>query len=95
MKPKIMLVELSQLPDLGINLSALGNKENNPNGRPRDIPKPNIPNVNWFAPASEVIDPAKRDPRIGPVQENETIARVNAMKKIPIVPFNLEEALSE
>ena len=39
--------------------------------------------------------PAKRDPKIGPVQENDTIAKVSAIKKIPISPpiFEPESAL--
>ena len=82
-KPRTILVELSQLPDFGINLSALGNKANNPNGRPRAVPKPNIPNVNWVAPASEVIDPAKSDPKIGEWREE-------LMQKYTVGFFELE-----
>ena len=32
------------------------------------------------------IEPTNKEPRIGPVHENETNARVNAIKKMPIIP---------
>ncbi len=38
------------------------------------------------APESLEIEPASNDPKIGPVHENETIANVNAIKNIPIIP---------
>ena len=40
--------------------------------------------------ASAVSAPASKEPRMGPVQLNETSARVRAMKKMPIMPPNLE-----
>ena len=50
------------------------------------IKPPAIPAVNSIAPDSAEREPASRVPKIGPVQEKETIARVTAMKKIPINP---------
>ena len=94
-KPRTILVDPSQFPDLGIIFNAFGNKANKPKGSPSAKPKPNIPNDNCIAPESEEIDPARSDPKIGPVQEKETIAKVNAMKKIPKVPLNFEDLLSE
>ena len=38
---------------------------------------------------SEVKAPANKEPKIGPVQEKETNAKVNAMKKIPMTPPTL------
>ena len=43
-----------------------------------------------MAPPSAVNDPANNDPKIGPVHEKETIANVNAMKKIPTPPLKPE-----
>tara|TARA_B100001057_G_C22668375_1_gene878801 strand:- start:3 stop:311 length:309 start_codon:yes stop_codon:yes gene_type:complete len=45
-----------------------------------------MPTVNCHAPESAVSEPANKDPKIGPVQEKETIARVSAMKNIPTIP---------
>ena len=79
-----------QLPDLGKAFKVLGNKANKPKGRPRATPKPSIPIDNCVAPPSDVIEPASKEPKIGPVQEKETIARVSAIKKIPITPLVTE-----
>ena len=48
-----------------------------------------MPEVNCQAPPSDVIELAKSDPRIGPVHENETTAKVRAMKNIPKNPPKL------
>ena len=87
--PKITLVVLSQPPDFGSALIILGNKANKAKGNPREIPKPAIPAVNCQAPPSAVSDPAKSDPKIGPVHENDTIASVSAIKNIPMKPPEL------
>lgn len=71
-------------------LSAFGNKAKSAKGKASANPNPVIPNVSCIAPPSEVKLPANKEPKIGPVQENETIAKVSAMKKIPIPPFNEE-----
>ena len=85
--PKTTLTVVIQPPDLGIEFKAFGNKANKANGKAKAKPKPNIPKVSWIAPPSEVKLPASKDPRIGPVQEKETIASVSAIKKIPNPPF--------
>src|SRR5688572_26074121 len=54
---------------------------NKAKGNPSAIPKPAAPAVNGQAPWSAT--PTSKVPSIGPVQENDTIARVVAMKKIP------------
>ena len=86
-KPKITLKVFIHLPDFGIEFNILGKKANKVNGSARAIPKPNIPKVNWIAPPCDVIEPTKRDPRIGPVHENETSTNVSAMKNIPRYPL--------
>ena len=82
-KPKITFVVLSHPPDFGSALSMFGNVANKAKGRPKARPNPPIPAVSCRAPPSEESEPAKRDPRIGPVHENDTIESVSAMKKTP------------
>ena len=84
--PRETLIVFNQSPDFGNLLIALGNMANNEKGNPSAKPKPAIPAVNSIAPESPESEPARRVPKIGPVQEKETIARVTAMKKIPINP---------
>jgi hypothetical protein len=38
--------------------------------------------------------PTKREPKIGPVQENETKHSVNAIKNVEIIPVEIFDALS-
>src|SRR5262245_54897826 len=54
---------------------------NNANGNPSATPKPAAPAVSGQAPCSAT--PTSSVPKIGPVQEKETIASVPAIKKIP------------
>ena len=84
--PKTTLVVFSHPPDFGKEFNQLGNSANNAKGSAKANPKPVIPAVNCIAPPSEDKEPANKEPKIGPVQENETIARVNAIKKMPTIP---------
>jgi hypothetical protein len=77
-----------------MDLRALGKNAKNPKGRAKANPKPAIPTVSWSAPPSAVSEPASNEPKIGPVQEKDTIAKVRAIKKIPNTP-PLPEAASE
>ena len=77
-------------PELGNDFNQLGNKANKAKGSAKANPKPVIPALNCIAPPSEVKEPANKEPKIGPVQEKEIIARVSAIKKIPIMPPTLE-----
>ena len=54
---------------------------NNEKGKANATPNPAIPCVNAQAPPCK--EPTSNVPSIGPVQENETIASVMAMKNIP------------
>ena len=55
--------------------------------RQKGRPKLRIPAVSWFAVSPvAVIDPANKDPKIGPVHEKEMMAKVKAIKKIPEIP---------
>src|SRR5690606_19164970 len=85
-KPSTTLVVVIHPPDFGNEFNQFGKSANNANGSARAVPNPVIPAVNWPAPPSADNDPASRDPKIGPVHENETIARVSAIKKIPTTP---------
>ncbi len=62
-------------------------------GKLRPNPKPSIAIVNNVAPPSVDKTPPITAPKAGPVQENETIISVNAIKKIPM-KRPLFEALS-
>ena len=81
--PSMILNLLIQPPDFGIFFTILGKNDKNENGNASANPKPKIATVKSVAPESTVNDPTSKDPRIGPVHEKETIANVNAIKKIP------------
>ena len=85
-KPKITLKVFIHLPDLGRVVSKFGNKAKIVNGKAKATPKPNIPMVNWIAPPWDEIEPTNKEPKIGPVQENDTSTKVNAIKKTPMYP---------
>ena len=82
-KPRITFTVVSQPPDFGNELSKPGNKANKPKGSASARPKPAMPAVSCIAPPSAVSEPANNEPRMGPVQENETNASVSAIKNIP------------
>ena len=86
--PIITLIEFSHPPDWGNLLNKFGNIANIANGNPNESPKPNIAIVIGHGPS--VKEPAKTEPKIGPVQENETIAKVSAIKNIPNIPCWLD-----
>src|SRR6478672_3811846 len=83
-KPNTTFTVVSHPPDLGRAFNQLGNMANNANGSASANPNPAIPLVSCIAPPLLDNDPANRDPRIGPVQLNDTRARVSAMKNIPL-----------
>ena len=81
----------SQPPDLGSDFNQFGNMANNAKGNASAKPKPANPLVSGQAPP--LNEPTNKEPSIGPVQENETIASVSAIKKIPpILPNPLFES---
>ena len=71
-----------------------GKNANKPNGKASAKPNPVIPILSCVAPAVLDKEPASNEPKIGPVQEKETIARVSAIKKIPMNPPALFDAKS-
>ena len=84
--PKTTFTLFIQPPDFGSLFNRPGNAANRPKGKANAKPNPPIPTVNCIAPADDDIVPAKRDPNIGPVQENDTKASVRAMKNMPNIP---------
>ena len=85
--PRTTFTVFIQPPDFGKLCNACGNNANKPKTNAQANPKPAKANVNnvgtLVAPATT---PPNKLPRIGPVQENETITKVKAIKKIPINP---------
>ena len=82
--PRTTFTEFSQPPDFGNECNQLGKMANTVNGNASANPKPASPAVNGHDPCEAV--PANKEPRMGPVQEKETMASVKAIKKMPAVP---------
>ena len=82
--PKTTLTLLSHPPDWGNEFNQPGKAENNINGKASASENPNITAVG--AANEPVAAPANALPTRGPVHEKETMAKVAAMKKIPINP---------
>src|SRR5215212_8424154 len=82
--PKTTFTEFSQPPDFGKDCNQPGKSANKAKGKPSPTPKPAIPKLNCVAPPPPPLEtPASKEPRMGPVQENDTMAKVSAMKKMP------------
>ena len=80
--PSVTLTEFNQPPDCGREFNQPGNAAKIANGIAIASEKPNLPMIGPKYPPEAAS--TKRVPTIGPVQENETKAKVNAMKKMPI-----------
>tara|TARA_A100001388_G_C28431274_1_gene339733 strand:+ start:274 stop:567 length:294 start_codon:yes stop_codon:yes gene_type:complete len=81
------------IPEDGILDKILGKTDKIENGKAKANPKPDIAKVSSIGLLSFVIEPTKSDPSIGPVQEKETIARVKAIKNIPMKLFDENESV--
>ena len=88
--PRVTFKVFIHPPDLGILLINFGKNAKIEKGTPNANPKPSIPKVNSVGPL-EFKEPASREPKIGPVQENETIDNVKAIKNIPTTFLKLDE----
>ncbi len=84
--PKTTLVVFSHPPDLGIDLSICGKRANAPKISAHDSPNPEKAEVSLLGPLLPESEPNK-PPKIGPVQEKETITRVSAIKNTPTNPL--------
>jgi len=71
----------NQPPDLGKECNQLGNKANKVKGNASANPKPASPAVSCHAPPFN--EPTNKEPKIGPVQEKDTMLKVSDIKKIP------------
>ena len=80
MNPNTTFTTSNQLPDLGNDFNKLGKRANKANGMPNPSPKPENAGMIRFT----FFKFPRTNPKIGPVQEKDTIANVNAIKKIPI-----------
>mgnify|MGYP007030619828 CR=1 FL=1 len=82
--PRETLTVFNHPPDLGNEFIQPGNIANNIKGNAKADENPNIPIIG----AKPPLDAASTNnvPTIGPVQENETIAKANAIKRIPTNP---------
>ena len=86
-KPKTTFTVFIQPPDFGRLCSACGNKASKPKTIAQANPNPakaKVSSIGTFA--EPVIALPNKLPKIGPVQENETMTKVKAIKKIPIIP---------
>ena len=94
-KPNTTFTVVIQPPDLGKEFNQAGNNANSAKGKASAKPNPVMPMVKLVAtlPSASVVLP-KSPPKIGPVQEKETMAKVKAIKKIPKPPPTFEEAES-
>ena len=84
-KPKLTLMVFNQPPLLGNDCSIAGKNANKENGIARPTPKPIIP-IMGASPTPCILVCPSRVPTMGPVQENETITSVIAIKKMPSSP---------
>ena len=75
---------MSHPPDFGKEFNQPGNIAKSIKGKANANEKPNIPTTGAIPPLEAAS--TKRVPTMGPVQENETIAKAKAMNKIPIIP---------
>ena len=83
-KPNDTLTEFIHPPDFGKEFNQVGNKANSINGKAMAEEKPSIPTIGAMPPLE--ADSTSKVPTIGPVQENETIAKASAMKKMATTP---------
>ena len=84
MKPRTTLTEFNQPPLLGRFLSNAGNHASTVKGRANAIAKAAMVIIGIHTPP--LVELMITEPTIGPVQENDTSTRVNAIKKIPSKP---------
>ena len=85
MKPSTTFTVFIHPPDFGADFSSEGNRANTVNGMARAMAKPSMPMVGAIM--SPCVDTAtNRKPMMGPVQEKETRASVNAIRKMESRP---------
>ena len=85
-KPKNTFTLFNHPPEEGKVFNQDGKNANNANGKPNANPNPAIPTVKFQAPPPAEEALANKAPNIGPVQENDTNAKVTAIKNTPTNP---------
>ena len=85
MKASVTLSWFIHAPDLGAFLSHEGKRAKSVKGRARARANPNIPTTGAIH-CPEVAKSTSSSPTMGQVHENETMARVNAMRNIESTP---------
>jgi hypothetical protein len=82
---EVTFTTLSHPPDLGMEFSQPGKAANSPKGSARATLNPVMPMIGPITPPFTAASTSKV-PMMGPVHENDTSERVNAMKKMPSSP---------
>ena len=82
--PNTTFTVFNQPPDFGNEFNQPGNIAKSINGRAKANENPNIPTIGAIPPLEAAC--TNNVPTIGPVHEKDTIAKANAMNKIPITP---------
>ena len=86
-KPRTTFTVFIQPPDFGKLCNACGNNANSPKTIAQLKPNPAKAKVNSIGTFAEPVTALPNKlPKIGPVQENETMTNVKAIKKIPMIP---------
>ena len=93
MKPSTTLRMFIQPPDLGADFSHEGKRANSVNGSARANAKPSMPMAGPQK-LPLVAKSTSRKPMMGPVHENDTSARVKAIRKMDSRPLVLLALLS-
>src|SRR5882672_9123548 len=83
-KPNTTFTVFSQPPDFGKDFNQFGKKAKVVNGIAKARANANMPTIGFKN--SPPADETKMLPTSGPVHENETSTKVNAMKNTPINP---------
>jgi hypothetical protein len=83
-KPKVTFTEFNQPPDLGKDCNQFGKSAKSINGKAKADENPSMPITGANPPCEAAC--TNSVPTMGPVQEKETTANANAIKKMPKTP---------
>ena len=84
-KPNTTFTVFIQPPDLGSDCNHPGKAANSAKGKAMANENPNIPIIGAIPPCEAAC--TNKEPTIGPVHEKDTMAKANAIKKIPTKPL--------
>ena len=83
--PNTTFTVFIQPPDFGKECNQPGKAANKAKGKAIANEKPNIPIIGAIPPCEAAC--TNNEPTIGPVQENDTMAKAKAIKKMPMKPL--------